>query len=102
MGSTGYYTTGKDPPPTGWTDDGEQYTKTVRTKDSTPDGFTDNGTEWVRTTDKVEQVVPAEGLEMAGDRNQRSPAISLACNRAVFAIVVPRCRSVEARLNAVA
>jgi len=58
-GPTGYYTTGKDAPPTGWTDDGEQYTKTVRIKDSTPDGFTDNDTEWVRTTDKVAQVVPA-------------------------------------------
>lgn len=58
-GPTGYYTTGKDAPPAGWTDDGEQYIKTVRTKDSTPDGFTDNDTEWVRTTDKVAQVVPA-------------------------------------------
>jgi hypothetical protein len=58
-GPTGYYTTGKDAPPAGWTDDGEQYAKTVRTKDSTPDGFTDNDTEWVRATDKVAQVVPA-------------------------------------------
>jgi len=58
-GPTGYYTTGKDAPPTGWTDDGERYTKTVRAKDSAPDGFTDNDTEWVRTTDKVAQVVPA-------------------------------------------
>ena len=58
-GPTGHYTTGKDAPPAGWTDDGEQYTKTVSTKDSTQDGFTDNDTEWVRTTDKVDQVVPA-------------------------------------------
>ena len=58
-GPTGYYTTDKDAPPTGWADDGSQYIRTVTTKDAAPEGFSDNGSAWVRTTDKISKEVPA-------------------------------------------
>ena len=58
-GPTGYYTTDKNAPPAGWTDNGSEYTRTVSTKDATPAGYSDSGTAWVRTTDKVAKVVPA-------------------------------------------
>ncbi len=58
-GPTGYYTTDKDAAPTGWTDDGSQYTRTVSSKDETPEGFSDNGSVWVRTAEKIAKVVPA-------------------------------------------
>ena len=58
-GTGHYYTTDKNAPPAGWTDNGSEYTRTVSTKDATPAGYSDNGTAWVRTTDKVAKVVPA-------------------------------------------
>jgi hypothetical protein len=54
---TGYYTTVKDAPPAGYTDDGTQYAKDTQVKDDLPEGFTDNGTEWVRTVAKEAKVV---------------------------------------------
>jgi len=54
----GYYVSVKDSPPTGFTDDGAQYTKTTKVKDNTPTGYSDNGTSWITTTAKVAKVVP--------------------------------------------
>ena len=54
---TGYYTTVKDAPPAGYTDDGTQYAKDVQVKDDLPEGWTDDGTQWVRTTVKEAIVV---------------------------------------------
>lgn len=54
---TGYYTTVKDAPPAGYTDDGTQYAKDTQVKDALPEGFTDDGTQWVRTVAKEAKVV---------------------------------------------
>ena len=54
---TGYYTTVKDAPPAGYTDDGTQYVKEVQVQDDLPEGWTDDGTQWVRTTAKQPMVV---------------------------------------------
>jgi hypothetical protein len=55
--ATGYYTTVKDVPPAGYTDDGTQYAKDTQVKDDLPDGFTDDGTQWVRTVAKEARVI---------------------------------------------
>ena len=49
----------KDNPPSGWSDNGSEYTRTVEVKDAAPAGWSDNGSEWFRTAAKVEKVVPA-------------------------------------------
>jgi len=54
---TGYYTTVKDAPPSGYTDDGTQYAKDVQVKDLLPEGFSDDGTEWIRMVAKEAKVV---------------------------------------------
>ena len=38
----------KDAAPSGWSDNGSSYERTVSVKDATPAGFTDNGSEWVK------------------------------------------------------
>ncbi len=55
----GYYTTAKDSPPTGYTDNGSAYTRTEQVKDAAPAGYTDNGSAWVMTAAKIAQQVPA-------------------------------------------
>ena len=66
----------KDAAPSGWTDNGSSYVRTVEVKDNAPAGFTDDGTQWikkdaapsgwsddgtqyVKTTAKVARTVPA-------------------------------------------
>ena len=49
----------KDAPPSGFTDDGSQYSRTEQVKDVTPTGYADNGTGWVTTTAKVARTVTA-------------------------------------------
>jgi len=49
----------KDATPSGWTDNGSSWERTVEEKDPTPAGWSDNGSVWIRTTAKVEKVVPA-------------------------------------------
>ena len=49
----------KDATPSGWTDNGSSWERTVEEKDATPAGWSDNGSAWIRTTAKVEKVVPA-------------------------------------------
>lgn len=55
----GYYTSVKDAPPTGYTDNGSTYSKTEQVKDALPTGYSDNGSTWVMTAAKVAKVVPA-------------------------------------------
>jgi len=38
----------KDAAPSGWTDNGSAYERTVTVKDDAPAGFTDNGSEWTK------------------------------------------------------
>ena len=38
----------KNPAPSGWTDNGAAYQRTIQVKNATPAGFTDNGTEWIK------------------------------------------------------
>jgi hypothetical protein len=49
----------KDATPTGYTDTGTAWVKTIQVKAPAPTGYTDTGTAWVKTVGKVAQVVPA-------------------------------------------
>ena len=55
----GYYSSVKDAPPTGFSDNGSQYAKTESVKDDIPAGYADNGTAWVKTAAKVARIVAA-------------------------------------------
>ena len=55
--NTGYYTSVKDNPPTGFTDDGSQYVRVTQVKDDLPAGFSDDGTQWVKTVAKESRTV---------------------------------------------
>lgn len=54
----GYYQSVKDNPPTGFSDDGSQYSKTESVKDAIPAGYSDDGIQWVKTAAKVSREVP--------------------------------------------
>jgi len=49
----------KDGTPSGYTDNGSAWVRTVQVKDTAPTGYADDGTQWVKTAAKVERVVPA-------------------------------------------
>lgn len=49
----------KDATPSGYTDNGSAWVRTVQVKDTAPTGYADDGTQWVKTAAKVERVVPA-------------------------------------------
>lgn len=53
------YSNVKDGTPSGYTDNGSAWVRTVQVKDSAPTGYADDGTQWVKTAAKVERVVPA-------------------------------------------
>lgn len=53
------YSNVKDGTPSGYTDNGSAWVRTVQVKDAAPTGYADDGTQWVKTAAKVERVVPA-------------------------------------------
>lgn len=53
------YSNVKDGTPSGYTDNGTAWVRTVQVKDTAPTGYADNGTQWVKTAAKVERTVPA-------------------------------------------
>jgi len=53
------YSNVKDATPSGYTDNGSAWVRTVQVKDTAPTGYADDGTQWVKTAAKVERVVPA-------------------------------------------
>ncbi len=55
----GYNTQVKDAPPTGWSDNGSGYTRTLEVKDAMPAGYSDNGSSWIKVSAKVAREVAA-------------------------------------------
>lgn len=53
------YSNVKDGTPSGYTDNGSAWVRTVQVKDTAPTGYADNGTQWVKTAAKIERTVPA-------------------------------------------